>query len=169
MELYEALLKRRSIRQYKSDEIKNEDLEKILIAAKHAPTGMNKQTLKFFAIKNDRVLELEEAMKKGLDNDEYSLRGARAMILVTSDKNSPHNEADTGCAMMNIYYAAMSLGLGGCWINQLRLCIDTEPVRNYLDNIGVPSDYICLGMMALGVPDEVPEHKERVEEYKIVE
>lgn len=169
MDLYEALLKRRSIRKYKSDGIKNEDLEKILIAAKHAPTGMNKQSLKFFAIKNERVLELEEAMKEGLENYDYSLRGAKAMILVTSDKNSPHNEADTGCAMMNIYYAAMSLGLGSCWINQLRLCIDKEPVRKYLDEIGVPKDYICLGMMSLGIPDEVPEFKERVEEYKIVD
>lgn len=169
MELYEALLKRRSVRKYKDEEISNEVLEKILIAAKHAPTGMNKQTLKFFAIKNDRVLELEKLMKKALQNKEYSLRGAKAMILVTSDADSPHREADTGCAMMNIYYAAQSLGFGGCWINQMRIAIEDADTRNYLTEIGVPENYVCLGMMALGIPDEVPAHKERVEEYFIVE
>ncbi len=51
MDLYKSLIERRSIRKYKDKEISNDLLDKIMIAAKHAPTAMNKQNLKFYAVK----------------------------------------------------------------------------------------------------------------------
>lgn len=170
MDLYKSLIERRSIRKYKDKEISNDLLDKIMIAAKHAPTAMNKQNLKFYAVKkSDWIKRLEEAIKVDMDNNEYSLRDAKAFILVASPKDSLLADADTACAMMNMFYAAMSEGIGSCWINQLRQVSDKAHVRPLLDEIDFPGDYQCLGMVALGYPDEVPEHKERIEERFIIE
>ncbi len=170
MNLKTALLSRRSIRKYSDRKIEKNKLENILMYAKHAPTGRNNQGLKFYMITNENVIkDLEEGLKKALDQKTYSLRGLKAFLLVMSDRNNPFNLVDTACAMMNIYYGAMEEGLGACWINQLKDTADSEYIRPILTRLGIENNFICYGAMALGYPDENPAPKERTMYTEIIE
>ena len=57
MEAMEAILTRRSTRNYKPDAVEQEKLDKILDAARQAPSGGNNQTNHFFVIRSKEVLD----------------------------------------------------------------------------------------------------------------
>lgn len=52
MDVFEAIVKRKSIRQYKDTEIEDEKLQKILESARIAPSASNRQEWKFLVVKN---------------------------------------------------------------------------------------------------------------------
>lgn len=56
-ELLKLLKSRRSIRKYKGDKIKQQDLDKILQAAQYAPTGANAQDVKMIIINDPKEME----------------------------------------------------------------------------------------------------------------
>ncbi|MFV0363381.1 MAG: nitroreductase family protein [Suipraeoptans sp.] len=63
MEFFDLISKRQSIRKYKDEAIKRSDIEKILDAARLAPSGKNLQNWQFFVLDNkDDILTLCEAI-----------------------------------------------------------------------------------------------------------
>ena len=56
MELQEAILKRRSIRKFKEDKVKEEDVNLILQMAMAGPSACNKKPWEFFVITNEEML-----------------------------------------------------------------------------------------------------------------
>ena len=73
-------------------------------------------------------------------NAEKSLKLARAVA-----------EAD------NLLLMATELGLGSCWINQLRETCDVPEVRALLTEYGVPEDHIVVCSAAIGyIEKETP-------------
>ncbi|MEM4909896.1 MAG: nitroreductase family protein, partial [Ignisphaera sp.] len=57
MDVYEAILSRRSIRVYKHESIRREDLEKILEAARWAPSAGNRQPWHFIVVVDEQIKE----------------------------------------------------------------------------------------------------------------
>ena len=57
MEALEAIVTRRSTRNYRPDPVEEEKLEKILDAGRQAPSGGNNQTSHFFVIRSREVLD----------------------------------------------------------------------------------------------------------------
>ena len=57
MDVFEAISKRRSIRNYKTTPVEDEKLEKILEAARIAPSAANRQEWKFIVVKNQETRE----------------------------------------------------------------------------------------------------------------
>ena len=62
MDAIEAILTRRSTRNYRPDAVEAEKLEQVLNAAKQAPSGGNSQTNHFLVIQNPDVLQKLAAM-----------------------------------------------------------------------------------------------------------
>ena len=60
-EVYKNMLKRRSIRKFKSDAVKDEDIEILLKAAMAAPSACNKQPWEFNVVKSSDKLDLVKA------------------------------------------------------------------------------------------------------------
>ena len=57
----------------------------------------------------------------------------------------------------NLMNAAWSLGVGSCWINQLRETCDVPEVRALLTEYGVPEDHIVVCSAAIGyIEKETP-------------
>ena len=72
--------------------------------------------------------------------------------------------------IQNILLAATSLGLGSCWINQLRNVCFEPPVRKLLTAYGVPEDYMVIGSVALGhIARETPAKPRREGTVSLVE
>ncbi len=171
-ETIKTILTRKSIRSYKEEQISDSDLELLIDAGIHAPTGGNSQSWNFTVIQNkEKLLELNRLVKESFAElivDENTYRSKRAgkissqqetysfyynaptLILVSNAREYSNAMADCSAAIENIMLAGKSLGLGSCWINQLTWFCDEEKVRATLTHYGIPENYIVCGGVALG-------------------
>ncbi|MBR3016696.1 MAG: nitroreductase family protein [Clostridia bacterium] len=174
MEAMEAILTRRSTRNYQPDPVEKEKLERILDAARQAPSGGNNQTNHFLVIQNREVLQkltgMVEAAFSRMDADENtypSLRhaieaskkggymfcyNAPVLIAVANRRDYGNNMADCACAIENMMVAANALDLGSCWINQLRWLNEDEALVEYLRSLGMKENERVYGAVIIGYP-----------------
>ena len=170
-EVLETILTRRSIRSFKEEQIKDEDLEMIIKAGTYAPSGMNRQSWKFTAIQNkEKIQELAKVIRETLGRDEsYNMYNPVTIILLSNDKDNTNGLADCSCALENIFLMANSLGIGSCWINQLKTICDEPKVRKLLNEFEVPDNHIVWGIAALGYAAAEPkEHTIKEGTIKII-
>lgn len=146
---------RRSIRKFTDQVVPEELIDEVVKAGTYAPSGKNLQTYRFFVMQNaDSILALQSVVGKGMDNPSYTFYGTKALIIVTCNKDDVNGVEDGSCALQNMMLAAHSLGLGSCWINQLKYCGEKPEVAAHLDSIGLPENRYVVGMLALGYAAE---------------
>ena len=161
-ETMNTILTRRSTRKFLNRPIPEEELQQIIQAALHAPSGMGRQTWQFTAVKNrGKIQELAAVIRKVLDRDGYDMYQPEVIIIPSNDRESPFGREDDACAMENMFLAAHSMGIGSVWINQLQDVCDVPTIRQVLDELGIPADHVVYGMAALGYPDDVKADKAR--------
>ncbi|MFL0195390.1 nitroreductase family protein [Clostridium sp. WILCCON 0269] len=127
-ETLKNIKQRRSIRSFKDEQIKDEELQVVLEAGLYAPNAGN-QPWHFTAIQNKEILNklnilAKEAAKQmggplaALGNDEqfHCMYNAPTLIIVSGDEQSICPEVDCAAATQNLLIAAESIGLGSCWI-----------------------------------------------------
>lgn len=162
---------RRSIRNFKKEQISNDVLNNILEAALYAPSGSNHQLSRFTAIQNQDILEelnkvvresfcempdeeanyFQAAAKRHAMNPSYNFYyNAPTLVIASNKAGYPNAMADCAAALENIFLAAASMGVGSCWINQLRWLNESPRLRDYLCSIGIPDDQDICGAAALG-------------------
>ncbi len=174
MEAIEAILTRRSTRNFRPDAVEQEKLDTILDAARQAPSGGNSQTSHFLVIRSrdvlDRLIEMTAAAFSQMEIEENtyaSLKHAIAaskkggyvfcynaplLIAVANKKDYGNNMADCACAIENMMVAANALDLGSCWINQLRWLNEDPGLLRYLRSLGLREDERVYGSVAIGYP-----------------
>ncbi len=164
-QVYENMISRRSCRAYTTQAVKQEDLELILKAGINAPSGMNRQSWRFTVIRDkDKMMELAKAVGTVLDRGEnYDFYRPDVIVLVSNDRENTNGLADCACALQNMFLMAHSLGIGSCWINQLKTICDDERIRPLLDSYGIPKEHIVWGIADLGYAKEEPKKKEKDE------
>ena len=170
-EVIKNILTRRSVRKFIADkQINDEDLNLIIEAAKSAPSNMNAQSWHFTVIQNkqkiDKLNSLIINSTSYSSDDEMNLARSRqkvnyfynapTVILVSNNSDSSYASApvaDSSAALQNIFLAAHSLGLGSCWIQILSFLDESESLRDYLRELGVPKNYRIYGTAIIGYPD----------------
>ena len=145
MEALEAILKRRSVRSYTGDPIPREDLEKIVDAARLAPSGYNRQPWEFIVVTDHSVIDKLKVAARWMEN-------AGAIIAVVMETSSKFWLEDGSAAVENILIASTALGYGSCWLQGY-----TEPREGELKELlGIPDDKKLLTLVPIGVPSEWP-------------
>ena len=174
MDAMNALLTRRSTRNYLPGPVEAEKLEQLLAAARQAPSGGNNQTNHFLVIRNrdvlDRLVAMVEKAFSGMEADENtyaSLRhailaskkggyvfcyNAPVLIVVANRRDYGNNMADCACAIENMMVAANALDLGSCWINQLRWLNEEPALVEYLRSLGMKECERVYGAVIVGYP-----------------
>ncbi len=153
-EVMKAILNRRSVRRYTDQPIPEDVLEAIVDAALHAPSGRGEKTWRFTVVTNkDKIRELAAAISQELDRKGYNMYDPTVLIIPSNLRDSRFGKEDDACALLNIFLAAHSFGIGSCWINQLQGICDTERIRPILSGMGIPEDHVVYGMAALGYQD----------------
>lgn len=160
-----CMKERRSIRRFTDQPLERKQLDLLLEAAVWAPSGNNRQSWQFTAVLNRQVLDaLNARVRQGLLNlpgenpgkerarqEGYSFYyGAPALIIASNEKTHPNALADCSAALQNILLAAHSLGLGACWINQLRWLQEDGELQAYLQSIGLPEGHLVYAAAAVG-------------------
>lgn len=169
MSLYERILSRRSIRQFKPEPVSRDILKDLVNAARLAPSGANLQPLEFAVIDDEEVrkklfsclrwaayIAPEGNPKPGHEPVAY------VVVLVNLAVRKAGYERDVGAAVENMILAAWEEGIGSCWIASA----DTEKIQEMLS---VPGGYRVDSVLALGYPDEKPiveEMKKSVQYWK---
>lgn len=142
MDVFEAIKRRRSIRNYEPTPVPREKLEKILEAARLAPSASNIQPRHFVVVTN---AEKRKALSAGMFA--RFLKQAPLVIVACGDeKKSPKWYAiDVAIAVENMVLAATGEGLGTCWIGSF----DETKVRNVLK---IPRHLRVVVLLAVGYP-----------------
>lgn len=164
---------RRSVKEYKKEQIKEEELLEILKAGMNAPSGGNRQSAIFIAVQDpDWIQKLCQLNAKiaGAPEGFDVFYGAPTVVVVAAAKDAPDAVKDGSLCIGNMLNAAYALGLGGRWINRADGMLENELGKELLKKAGYEGEYIGIGNVILGYPQGVfPEaipHKENY--YRII-
>lgn len=135
---------RRSCRRYTEEKVREQELQEIVECGLLAPSGMNMQGISLCVITNERILnELENLMGRAF------FYHAPALIVVYCRKDYKYAIEDGSCALSQMYLAAHSLGLGSCWINQLKDVKDDPKFQDIFEQLNLNQVRI-VGALAVG-------------------
>lgn len=150
-EKIQPLLERRSVRNYKSDQITEKELTTILEAGKYAPSGMGDFKWKFVVVQKNGAMEtLLNELNESFGLGESAFYQAPTLVIVFTDINSCAPIEDGSLAIGNMLNAAHMIGLGSCWINSIPQFFKTDRGKILQEEFHVPADYICVGSYAVG-------------------
>lgn len=170
MEAMEMLLNRRSVRKYKSEQIKKEELEAVIEAGRYAPTGMNRQPGLFIAIQDKETRQkVSEINREIMGSSSDPFYGAPTIVLVLVKADAATGVCDGSLMLGNMMNAAHALGLGSCWINRIKETFEREDGKALLKEWGMEGEYIGVGSIALGYAEgELPPAKARTSQVVYV-
>ena len=154
--MLEILRKRRSIRVFKKERIAPAHIDALKEAVLRSPSSRAIQPWKFFFVQ-DAVLigKLSRCKEHG----SAFLKDAPLAVVVCGDETmSDVWIEDCSIAAVIVHLAAVSLGLGGCWIqirNRMHSAETTS--EDYVRKIlGIAHPLRVLAIVAVGVPDRAP-------------
>ena len=173
MDVLEAIKSRRSIRQYRDMPVSDEILNKVLEAARWAPSWANTQCTRYVVVKDAATkAKLSETLNRGNPATEAIKNAPIVIVACAVLKKSGYYKGeastdkgdwymfDVGIAMQNLALAAYSLGLGTVHVGYI---VDTRRVAEILE---IPDGIAVVEMMPLGYPAaeaKAPPRKELAE------
>ena len=111
MDVYECLRSRRTVRQFSQGEVSDETLNRILDAARWAPSSRNQQPWHLVVLRNRETLDrIGKVAKTGSFIGDAPL--AIAIVMERADQPS----MDAGRALQQMEIMAWSEGLGTCFV-----------------------------------------------------
>jgi nitroreductase len=176
----ETIKNRRSVRQYRPEQIKDEELEKILEAAIYAPTGHNDQPWHFTIVQNRDIIdeindgakkvmnemEMEWISKLGAMEDFNIFHRAPTAMIVSGRKDATTPVVDCAAAVQNMLLAAESMDIGSCWIGFAKFFF-LNPKN--MEKFNIPEDHEVHFGVALGYKvrenPKAPERNQNVYNY----
>jgi nitroreductase len=164
MDTFEAILSRRSIRQFTDESVGEEIQKKLLRAAMQAPTARNSQAWQFVVIDDKNIL-------CGISNfHPYAdmLKHAPLAITICGDfqleESIDYLALNCAAATENILLAAHSLGLGAVW---LAIYPRKKRIKDLRDLLNLPDYIIPISLVAIGHSKIVKESDDRYKSVKI--
>jgi nitroreductase/NAD-dependent dihydropyrimidine dehydrogenase PreA subunit len=178
-EKVETLIKgRRSVRQYRDENVKPELIQRLLDVSCHAPTGVNSRQVLYTVVDDKEIMaELRRETMEGLArllregklppgrayfNDcvraweeegiDTIYRWAPHVIVASAPRDCPTPEADCMIALAYFELFAQSLGVGTVW-NGLAKWTFTELVPELRSRLGIPENHLIGYVMAFGMPE----------------
>jgi nitroreductase len=176
MSFFDAVRGRRSVRRFKSTPVPPEHVNRILDAARMAPSSGNQQPWKFLVVRDRaKLAELraeclawraERYRGEGMSEDQVAEKVSKAgayydgflaapvHIIVLTDSNSEwptYNEKDGSLAAGYLILAARALGYGSVFAT------DSFPEEATKKVFRIPDNLVRICYTPIGVPEEWPE------------
>jgi nitroreductase len=153
MEVLKEILVRRSIRQFKTDPVEKDKIERILEAGRLAPSAKNRQEWRFIVIQKQ---EIRERVKMAAYGQEWVGRAPVIIAVCTTNTGyrMPNGQLshpiDLSFAAAFMTLQCVREGLGSCCLSTF----DEEDVKNILS---VPYSMKIVLLLVMGYADEQPE------------
>ncbi|WP_409199932.1 nitroreductase family protein [Methanobrevibacter sp. DSM 116169] len=159
-DIFDVINNRRSTRSYKEEQIKDDEIEKILDAGFMAPTARAAKPWHFTVIQNKDLLKYinesslkimsesgDEFLESIAKSGQNILHNAPTVIVVSAQKDAPNMQADSSAAIENMLLAAEGLDIGSCWLGLIQAFFKDE---ENIKKLEIPEDYIPLYGVSLG-------------------
>ena len=164
----EAIMARRSIRQYHATPVDRDTLMQIMTCGINAANGQNKQSWEVRIIDNPEKMQLVQDLMVAGNPDlqpemlRSCMRGAPVMTFIARDLNYDFSAYDCGLLAGNMMLAAQSLGVGSiCLGSPVRFINDAHNSADILALLGFSENYqLCL-CVGFGYANETPDAKPR--------
>ena len=159
MEIFDGINERRSIRIYRDQPIEKDKLNKLIEAARWAPTAANKQKFKLVIVNYE-----EKDLRKKLAvacNDQKFVETASNIIAGVSEQDYKWHQVDTAIVLEHIVLEAVELCLGTCWIGAFQ----EDAVKEILK---IPKDKKVIALLIVGYPAESPLNRPRKDISELV-
>ena len=161
MDVLQAIKGRRSIRAFKNQDVPAETVEKLIDAARWAPSAGNIQPWEFIIV---RKPEIKRRLVEATLGQMFIEEAPVVIVVCANEERSSQGYGvrgktlyciqDTAAAIQNIHLTAYSLGLGTCWVGAFR----EEETREILK---IPQGIRPVAMIPVGYPAEVPAARSR--------
>ena len=146
--VFDAILNRRSIRDFTSETVSSEILETIVTAGIWAPSGLNNQPWRFVLIRDQATREKLAV----LTSYSHIIQGAPALIAVYLDIDMMYDEVkdhqSAGACIQNMLLCTEELGLGGVWLGQILK--NKKQVNEVLE---LDDRFDLMAILAIGHPE----------------
>lgn len=150
-EVLRTIKSRRSIRNFKQEQISQENIDLILEAGIYAPSAHNEQPWHFTVIQNqgflkqindtvrEKMANSDEAwIKKMGSNPNFQVTyNAPTLIIVSGRTDGIASNTDCSAAIQNMLIAAQSLNIGSVWLGLMRYFFKDEAASN----LEIPEGY----------------------------
>lgn len=169
MNTHEAVVTRRTIRQYQPRPLDRSLLERLVEAGRLAPSAANLQPLEFVVIDEPEIrdkvfpaLKWAAYIQPNGNPRPGQEPQAYVVVLVNTKIREKMYEYDVGAAVEAMAVSAWSEGVASCWL----ISIDRAEIQTAL---GIPDSYRVDSVLALGYPAEtstVEDFKDSVRYWK---
>ncbi len=158
MEVMEAIRARKSVRHYLDKPVDEATLERVMEAARLAPSARNGQEWRFVAVRDPGMrqrIAVEAARQPFIAEASILLACCAETDGRVMRCGQPAYPIDVAIAMDHLSLAAAAEGLGTCWIGSF----DEATVKQAL---GIPAAVRVVQLMPLGYPadpDPIPKRR----------
>lgn len=157
MDFYDVIQNRRGIKKFKSTEIQDDKLGRMINAAMMAPSWKNKTSYKFIMVDDEYKKNIiASAVQNSSDEAKQSIKDAPVVALIIGEPDDsgsldgkPLYLVDSAIAMEHFILAASNEGYGTCWIASF----NEDTIRDILN---VPHNFKVVGLTPVG---EIAEEK----------
>ena len=164
MDVFAAISQRCSVRAYKTTDVEEDKLKKVLEAARLSPSASNRQDWKFIVVKNK---DTKKKLAKAAFGQSFVGEAPVVIVACGTDSKavmgcgqSTHTvDVSIACAFMILQ--AEELGLGTCWIG----AFDEGETKKILS---IPGNVRVVAVIPLGYPNQPPSQKFRKSLNEIV-
>ncbi|MBO7242448.1 MAG: nitroreductase [Alistipes sp.] len=167
--VYEVIMTRRSIRDYKEEPVCREQMAKILEAGIYAPSAINMQPWAVRVVDNKEFIDGVTAIavasnpkiaeQPGFRN---LFRNAPTVAFIACPEESYSGEYDCGLLSQNMMLSAWSMGIGSCCLGSVVPVMNMEEAKPYMERLQLPEGYKLLVGIAFGYPaQDAPAAPER--------
>ncbi len=154
--VFEAIVHRRSIRDFTSDSVSDVMLKTIVTAGIWAPSGLNNQPWRFVLVRDEEIREKLAA----LTSYSHIIQGAPALIAVYLDIDTMYDEVKdhqaAGACIQNMLLCIEELGLGGVWLGQILK--NKKQVNEVLE---LDDRFDLMALLAIGHPAHYDQQSRR--------
>lgn len=168
-DIFDCIRESHSVRNFKSEQIPEPTLTRILEAGNMAPSAGNLQPWYFYVVQDSSVKE--KLATASFDQEQIS--DAPTVVVILADparSNERYGERgaqlnclqDSAAATQNLLLAAEGLGIAACWVG----AFDERTVQEAVE---APPRLRAVAMVCLGYSGEQPkEYKERLRLNEVV-
>ena len=173
-QVVDCIMSRRSIRAYKPEQIKDEELKTILECAINAPSARNSQPWEVRVMQNkdaienlnkeviaDMIEKRPEAKERFADENASVFFHAPTLLVVAYDTTQYWGQSDCGMLVQNVLLAAESMNIGSCAVGCCREYINSPKAADFVKSLNLPENYVVYLTVTLGYKDENPNAKPR--------
>jgi len=161
LDVFDAIRNRRSVRAFTTEPVSDAEVEKLIDAARWAPSAGNIQPWEFIVVRGP---EIKSGLCKAAGNQNFVEEAPVVIVVCANALRSGQGYGsrgvnlyclqDTAAATQNMLLAAHALGLAACWVGAFR----EEEAREVLN---LPTGVRPVAIIPIGHPAHRPTARSR--------